>query len=383
MTFKDVPRYNDNKTLAIWEVKPGRVGNVAYDITLEETGEREYTVTYHLEHVYRDKTVSVNWVGGDESTRPEIQVQLVSQKGSIYNPVAQGEVITLNAANNYTYTWSGLLEYPKNTAKTDFYPIYGIWEIGEIEGYETAYSVELNGRGSYPFDANGEIVITNTSTAIAVTVNVEGEETVIWVAAEEGKLGEKMPEAPQKAGYEFKGWNTKQNGSGAWITEEDADHGGSDDVCDPLRRSTTDAVDNYKVTIIFDDEDNLAGARPTVLGTVLQNATTKKQLALNAASNKPLKSPTVVTFKDVPRYNDNKTLAIWEVKPGRVGNVAYDITLEETGEREYTVTYHLEHVYRDKDSERKLGRRRREHKTGNPGTAGKPEGKYLQSGGAG
>ena len=141
---------------------------MAYDITLEETGEREYTVTYHLEHVYRDKTVSVNWVGGDESTRPEIQVQLVSQKGSIYNPVAQGEVITLNAANNYTYTWSGLLEYPKNTAKTDFYPIYGIWEIGEIEGYETAYSVELNGRGSYPFDANGEIVITNTSTAIAV-----------------------------------------------------------------------------------------------------------------------------------------------------------------------------------------------------------------------
>ena len=107
-------------------------------------------------------------------------------------------------------------------------------------------------------------------------------------------------------------------------------------------------MDNYKVTIIFDDEDNLAGARPTVLGTVLQNATTKKQLALNAASNKPLKSPTVVTFKDVPRYNDNKTLAIWEVKPGRVGNVAYDITLEETGEREYTVTYHLEHVYRDK-----------------------------------
>ena len=177
-------------------------------------------MTYHLEHVYRDKTVSVNWVGGDESARPEIQVQLVSQKKSIYNPVAQGEVITLNAANNYTYTWSGLLEYPKNTAKTDFYPIYGIWEIGEIEGYETAYSVELNGRGSYPFDANGEIVITNTSTAIAVTVNVKEKRTVIWVAAEEGKLGEKMPEAPQKAGYEFKGWNTKQNGSGAWITEE-------------------------------------------------------------------------------------------------------------------------------------------------------------------
>ena len=196
-------------------------------------------------------------------------------------------MITLNAANNYTYTWSGLLEYPKNTAKTDFYPIYGIWEIGEIEGYETAYSEELNGRGSYPFDANGEIVITNTSTAIAVTVNVEGEETVIWVAAEEGKLGEKMPEAPQKAGYEFKGWNTKQNGSGAWITEET-----------PITEELTmyaifeeidyDAVDNYKVTIIFDDEDNLAGARPTVLGTVLQNATTKKQLALNAASNKPL-----------------------------------------------------------------------------------------------
>ena len=78
-----------------------------------------------------------------------------------------------------------------------------------------------------------------------------------------------------------------------------------------------DAVDNYKVTIIFDDEDNLAGARPTVLGTVLRNTTTKEQRALNAASNKPLKSPTVVTFKDVPRYNDNKTLATWEVRPGQ------------------------------------------------------------------
>ena len=71
---------------------------------------------------------------------------------------------------NYTYTWSGLLEYPKNTAKTDFYPIYGIWEIGEIEGYETAYSVELNGRGSYPFDANGQIVISATEIPLEATV---------------------------------------------------------------------------------------------------------------------------------------------------------------------------------------------------------------------
>ena len=279
VTFKDVPRYNDNKTLAKWEVKPGRVGSVGYDISVEETGTREYTVTYHLDHVYMDKTVSVNWVGGDEADRPEIQVQLVSQKGSIYNPVAVGETVTLNAANNYTYTWNDLLSYPRNTAKTEYYPIYGIQEIASIDGYETTYSVELNAKGAYAFDANGQIVITNTSTApeeITVTVNVDGKESTISILPSEGKLGDKMPADPEKEGYEFSGWNTKADGSGEWITKES-----------PITEDLTiyaifeeidyEAVDNYKVTLIFDDEDNLAGVRPSLLGTVLQNADTKKQ----------------------------------------------------------------------------------------------------------
>ena len=76
------------------------------------------------------------------------------------------------------------------------------------------------------------LIFTASKTAFKITAVTEEGETTIWVAAEEGKLGEKMPEAPQKAGYEFKGWNTKPKRKRSMDHRGDADHGGSDDVCD-------------------------------------------------------------------------------------------------------------------------------------------------------
>ncbi len=174
-TFKDVPRYNEVGELAQWKCNPGTY-STEYKQKTEKTGDYEFTATYTLPTRKQDKTINVNWVGGDAVNRPEIKVQLKAQTWANTDPKNIGDAITLNVENNYTYTWEDLVEYESGKEQYPYYPVYSIEGIDPIEGYDITYSAEKNDKEVYPFVAEDQIVITCTSTAptVAVTVNVNG-----------------------------------------------------------------------------------------------------------------------------------------------------------------------------------------------------------------
>ena len=181
-TFKKVPRYNKRGELAQWKLNPGKY-STNYQIQTEKTGDREFRATYTLNTRKQDKTIRVDWVGADAADRPAIKLQLMYQKwdGSFVFPVEGTKAITLDAANNYTYTWKDMVEYESGKEAFPYQPIYSIEELEAIDGYDITYSTEKNSRGVYPFNTDGQLVITCTSTtptpAAVVTVKVNGQET--------------------------------------------------------------------------------------------------------------------------------------------------------------------------------------------------------------
>ena len=179
-TFKKVPRYNKRGELAQWKLNPGKY-SANYQIQTEKTGDREFRATYTLNTRKQDKTIRVDWAGADAADRPTIKLQLMYQKwdGSFVFPVEGTKAITLDAANHYTYTWKDMVEYESGKEAFPYQPIYSIEELEAIDGYDITYSTEKNSRGVYPFNTDGQLVITCTSTTPtpAVTVKVNGQET--------------------------------------------------------------------------------------------------------------------------------------------------------------------------------------------------------------
>lgn len=132
-TFTDLPKYaNGNE--------------ITYTVTEDTVA--NYTPTYNGYNITNDYTpgetsVTVTKVWDDnndqDGIRPDaIQVQLYA------NGEKLGDVITLTAADNWTYTWTKLDENLTYTVK----------EVSDIEGY-TATVGEVE---------NGNVTITNTHT---------------------------------------------------------------------------------------------------------------------------------------------------------------------------------------------------------------------------
>ena len=128
-----------------------------YSTVITETGNYEYEVVNSYTPGKTSKTVTKVWNDKDDQDgiRP-ISIQVVLLADGQKADVADAEV-TLNASNNWTYTWSGLdLKANKNTIR------YTVEEIGTIEGYSTSYSEDT-------------FTITNTHTP--AEVYVEGTKT--------------------------------------------------------------------------------------------------------------------------------------------------------------------------------------------------------------
>ncbi|EGT3615971.1 LPXTG cell wall anchor domain-containing protein [Clostridium perfringens] len=95
-------------------------------------------------------------------------------------------------------------------AKGRYLRIYCIKAVPSEDSWKWNYGYSLFEVEAYEYEA----------TEYTVTVNVDGSETKIKVSEIEGKLGDKMPEAPVKEGYVFKEWNTREDGTGDKVTAD-------------------------------------------------------------------------------------------------------------------------------------------------------------------
>ena len=153
-SFTDLPKYAGGQEIR-YTITEDVVKDYSSEIT--KTSDYVYKVVNNYTPGKTSRTVTKIWEDNNnqDGIRPtSIQVVLLAD-GQKAN-VADAEV-TLNASNNWTYTWSGLdLKANKKTIE------YTVQEIGTIEGYNTSYSKDT-------------FTITNTHTP--AEVYVEGTKT--------------------------------------------------------------------------------------------------------------------------------------------------------------------------------------------------------------
>ena len=162
--FTDLPKYANGEEI-VYTVTEDTVAD--YTTAINGT-----TITNSYTPGKTSITVTKAWVDNDnqDGIRPDsIKVQLYAGED------AQGEEVTLDGTNNWTYTWTGL------DAKKDGQDIvYTVKETGEVTGYTS----EISG------DAQTGFVITNThKTEIT---SVEGKK--VWDDADnqDGKRPESI-----------------------------------------------------------------------------------------------------------------------------------------------------------------------------------------------
>ena len=163
-SFKNLPKYADGQLISY---------TVTEDAVPEYTAEISGTTIINK---YQPGKTSISvikaWEDGNnqDGLRPtDIKVQLYADGSK------QGEEVTLNAGNQWSYTWSGLDEM-KSGQKI----VYTVEEVGKIAGYDTVISGE----------AKTGYVITNSHTP--ELTNISGEK--IWDDADnqDGKRPESI-----------------------------------------------------------------------------------------------------------------------------------------------------------------------------------------------
>ena len=139
-----------------------------------------------------------------------------------------------------------------------------------MEGYVLAgWNTAKDGTGT-ALNA-GDVIAGNMTVypvwaeVLTVIFNVDGTETPVDVVKDTA-LGDKLPAAPEKEGYEFKGWNTQADGSGdvvtadTVVTEEMTVYAVFEKVEEPAVPTEIDTVtaENGKVTISLTDKPTTA-----------------------------------------------------------------------------------------------------------------------------
>ena len=163
---------NKNGEIIVYTVTENSVSNYITSITGNENNEFVITNKYTPRKV--SKTVIKEWVDGNNSDdiRPDkIDVELYK--------IENGQEVTVDKrelykSNNWTYTWNDL-DDKANGEKI----VYGIKEVGDIEGYVTTYSAT-------DYSNTDIITITNThiSTDLAIQIQKVDEEGNIIISSE-------------------------------------------------------------------------------------------------------------------------------------------------------------------------------------------------------
>lgn len=153
-TFTNLPKFSNGEEIN-YRVTEDSVANYSTTIVDDPDTEADqgYVVTNTHTPGETSVTVTKAWLDANnqDGKRENIQVQLTA------NGEAEGEPITLSAANNWTYTWSGLALNADGEAIN-----YSVEELNVPEGY-TSYINDSD---------HGNIVVTNRYTPETTEVPV-------------------------------------------------------------------------------------------------------------------------------------------------------------------------------------------------------------------
>ncbi|CAH0417800.1 Cna B-type domain-containing protein [Periweissella ghanensis] len=152
-SFTDLPKYDANKKLIVYTVTEDSVPNYSSKTILGNEGTSiNFANTYTPGQTSISVTKAWNDQNNQDGTRPSsIQVQLYR------NGQAQNKPATLNAANNWSFTWDQLPE--KSAGDTNTYTVKEV-------NVPTGYASVITG------DATNGYMITNNHTAALTTINV-------------------------------------------------------------------------------------------------------------------------------------------------------------------------------------------------------------------
>ena len=316
-TWKNLDKYSNGEEINYTIKEISKING--YDTKYESTVKDEVT-TYVITNTHVPEVVSksVEKVWNDNNNqdgkRPEnIQVQLKANGNN------KGDTITLNADNEWKYTWSGLEKYSDGKEVT-----YTIEEVNVPEGYTVSYNTETEGK----------TIITNTHEVEKTTYSVEK----IWNDNnnQDGKRSESI-QVQLKANGNNEGaiitlnvdndwkytWNDLpkyENGKEITYSVEEvvpegytASYNTETEGKTIITNTHTPEETTYSVEKVWSDNENQDGKRPEDIKIQLKaNGNNKGDLvALNTENGWKY------TWSNLPKYENGKeiTYTVEEVVP--------------------------------------------------------------------
>ncbi|MEK1327334.1 Cna B-type domain-containing protein [Limosilactobacillus fermentum] len=273
-SFTNLPEFENGK-------------KISYTVTEDQVKDYSTTVDgYNLTNSYTPAKTSVsvtkawNDNNNQDGSRPnEVKVQLYA------NGEKSGNEVTLNAANKWTHTWTGLAE--KSNKKT---VQYSVKEVGTVKGYTSS----VNGK-------NGNFTVTNTHTPSTTTVS--GTKTWKDNDDQDGKrpdsikvnllangkvVQSKTVKSSDNWKYSFTNLPEFENGKkiSYTVTEDQVKDYSTTVNGYNLTNSYTPAKTSVSVTKAWNDNNNQDGSRPNEVKVQLYANGEKSgnEVTLNAAN---------------------------------------------------------------------------------------------------
>lgn len=135
-----------------------------YEVSYNVIGDRTEITNTFIEPDRTQVSVTKIWADDKVEYRPsEVQVQLYEYENGYAEPKAYGDVVALNASNNWTHTWNNLLVKTNDDRETLY--TYSVKEVFNGAELEEGTKIRFNGvdkyEVSYGSNSDYDLTITN------------------------------------------------------------------------------------------------------------------------------------------------------------------------------------------------------------------------------